>query len=165
MCLYPTLAAASLLTNLFVLLQLTSSLSGVADLLPQLPKTSTSSFYAAKGLIFVALAATTMFSPHTTSSTILLLQQTIAPGFWLAGVIAFVLQDAAERGRLAASTFRRLNAGLLAFCATYAFIEVQDKMTGGGGVQLYSLLQLSFLGAVFCFCSFQYLVNKKAVKA
>jgi hypothetical protein len=27
------------------------------------------------------------------------------------------------------------------------------------------LLQLSFLGAVFCFCSFQYLVNKKAVKA
>ncbi|MEW5318908.1 MAG: hypothetical protein WDW38_010092 [Sanguina aurantia] len=52
----------------------------------------------------------------------LLLKRTWAPGFWLAAVACVSLGDAAERGRLGASTFRSLHSGLICLELSYSML-------------------------------------------
>lgn len=84
-----------------------------------------------------------------------LLKYTWAPGFLLCAVVCYVLKDAADRGRLGASTFKRLNFGLAALEAGYLLLCVYSvsrglmvsdasswsNMAGSAVIALYSLGQ------------------------
>jgi hypothetical protein len=80
------------------------------------PTTAAGWGYLVAGLLYVfTLAACyapeeALFTGGDASTPLaLLLKRTWAPGFWMAGAACAVLRDAADRGRLGASTFRRLN--------------------------------------------------------
>ncbi|KIZ02272.1 hypothetical protein MNEG_5686 [Monoraphidium neglectum] len=89
------------------------------------------------------------------------LMQASAAGTWLIGITAFTLKDAADRGRLGASTFRLLN---LALAATLAQRMWCIYSLGASGVELaqplakFALAQGLFGAGV---CGVAYLTAKK----
>jgi hypothetical protein len=59
-----------------------------------------------------------------------LLKHIWAPGFLLCGVVSYIQKDAADRGRLGASTFMKLNAGLASVEFGYSLVTVSSILAG-----------------------------------
>lgn len=121
----------------------TNSFSALAAAAFARPTTAAGWGYLAAGLLYVFTLAA-CYAPEealftggdATTPLALLLKRTWAPGFWMAGAACAVLRDAADRGRLGASTFRRLNWGIAAletgYAATYAAAIASGLAAGGG---------------------------------
>eukprot|EP00775_Hariotina_reticulata_P000890 gene890-1213_t len=132
---YPTAAAASILVNLSALKSACrqSDISSMQGLLSTavsgtgLPQSPASWIYSLFMLLYAATVAAcygpeVMFTGQAMTPAGHLLKHTWAAGFLLAGVSCLVLKDAADRDRLGASTFRRLNLGLAATEAGYSLV-------------------------------------------
>jgi hypothetical protein len=93
-----------------------------------------------------------------------LLKHTWAPGFLLAGAACWVLSDAADRGRLGASTFRRLNLGLAAVEAGYTAVFGWSIASGLGVNDGSSWSNLVGSVGITAYCLYQYVTNDKSKK-
>ncbi|KAI8472114.1 MAG: hypothetical protein J3K34DRAFT_415175 [Monoraphidium minutum] len=104
------------------------------------PKSAAGWVYSAFALLYAATLAAcwapeAMFTAPL-SPLALLLKHTWAPGFLLSGAACLVLRDAADRGRLGAGTFKRLNLGLAAVEVVYSAAfgaAIAAGLAGGGG--------------------------------
>jgi hypothetical protein len=96
-----------------------------------------------------------IFTGAPATAATALLKASWAPGFLLAGAACVVLCDAAGRGRLGASTFRRLNAGLAVleggYAATFA-VAIRDGLAQADGAALGNLAASL---AIAAFCGYQ----------
>jgi hypothetical protein len=91
----------------------------------------------------------------------LLLKRTWAPGFVLAAGACYVLKDAADRGRLGASTFVRLNQGLAAVEACYSVFFATALASGLAVADGSSWSNLGGSAALVLFFGWQALTAKK----
>ncbi|GFH24926.1 uncharacterized protein HaLaN_22806, partial [Haematococcus lacustris] len=129
--LYPTMAALSLAINLKVFSEANTQLARQGKAAPSLglgqllPQNSAAWVYS---LAAACYASTSLFL-GTESATALLLKHTWAPGLLLTAVASLNLRDAADRGRLGASTFKRLNLGIAGLGAVYSVVFVACLVT------------------------------------
>jgi hypothetical protein len=71
------------------------------------------------------------------------------------------VQDAADRGRLGASTFKRLNLGLAGLEAAYAGISVMAALSGSAVLNLAGVINIGTSLAIASYCWKQYATAKK----
>lgn len=90
-----------------------------------------------------------------------LLKHTWAPGFLLAAASCWVLGDAADRGRLGASTFKRLNLGLAAVEGSYTAVFAYSIMNGLAVSDSSSWFNLVGSASICVYCLYQYVANTK----
>lgn len=102
-----------------------------------------------------------IFTGQPMTSTALLLKHTWAPGFLLAAGACFVLKDAADRSRLGASTFKRLNLGLAVVEAGYSAVFAYSILTGLAVNDTSSWSNLAGSVALVAFCGWKYATAKK----
>ncbi|GBF87319.1 hypothetical protein Rsub_00030 [Raphidocelis subcapitata] len=125
--------------------------------------------YAAFALLYAATLAAcyapeAIFTGATVTPVGLLLKHTWAPGFWMCGAACLVLRDAADRGRLGATTFKRLNLGLAAVEAAYSACfaaAIASGLAPGDGAAASNLAGSVGIAA---FCLWQGLTAKKEAK-
>eukprot|EP00879_Flechtneria_rotunda_P022203 GHRR01023427.1.p1 GENE.GHRR01023427.1~~GHRR01023427.1.p1 ORF type:complete len:187 (+),score=62.04 GHRR01023427.1:889-1449(+) len=138
--------------------------NGLRDLL-QL-RNNMSTFYAfCAGLALLQFlwhfpsSATPLFSQDL-GPIALLLKQARGAGMVLAGVVWYVLKDAADRGRLAASTFKQLNLAMAVVAALQLWAYWQMSVAG---VPLNRQLWRVLMGTgllVVAVCDWQFFAKK-----
>ncbi|KIZ02060.1 hypothetical protein MNEG_5898 [Monoraphidium neglectum] len=163
--LYPTAPLGSLVIAGLGLKQSGATAGALADGLLAPPKTAAGWTYLVFSLLYAATFAACwapeqLFTAPVTPLA-LLLKHTWAPGFLLAGGASLVLRDAADRGRLGASTFKRLNLGLAVTEAIYSAAYGTAILTGfaAGGAPAASNLAGSV--GIAGFTLYQYLTAEK----
>lgn len=83
----------------------------------------------------------------------------------LAGIVWYILKDAADRGRLAASTFRQLNLAMAVVAVLQLAAYGYMSLAGVPLVQkLYRMLMSTGIATVLV-CDFQYFSAKKKPEA
>lgn len=102
-----------------------------------------------------------IFTGEQLSTVGLLLKHTWAPGFLLAAGSCYVLKDAADRGRLGASTFKRLNLGLAVTEAGYSSVFAACILGGLAVNDSSSLSNLAGSVAIAAFCSWHAVSARK----
>jgi hypothetical protein len=102
-----------------------------------------------------------IFTGEPITPTALLLKHTWAPGFLLAAGSCLVLKDAADRSRLGASTFKRLNLGLAVLEAGYSAVFAYSILTGLAVNDSSSWSNLAGSVGLVAFCGWQYATAKK----
>eukprot|EP00882_Tetradesmus_deserticola_P027526 GHRQ01030511.1.p1 GENE.GHRQ01030511.1~~GHRQ01030511.1.p1 ORF type:complete len:233 (-),score=55.08 GHRQ01030511.1:164-862(-) len=173
---YPTTAAASLAIN-GAALRSGFAQSGAASVMDGLaplagfsaPKTPAGWTYSVFILLYVATVAAcyapeVIFTGQPMTAAGELLKHTWAPGFLLAGAACWVLSDAADRGRLGASTFRRLNLGLAAVEAGYTAVFGWSIASGLAVNDGSSWSNLAGSVGITLYCLYQYTTNGKSKK-
>ncbi|WIA19308.1 hypothetical protein OEZ85_003941 [Tetradesmus obliquus] len=146
-----------------------SFLGNLRDLIA--PKTLVSGFYS----LCAALALYMFFwqfpSPGTPlflldeGPVAVLLKQARGGGMVLAGIVWYTLKDAADRGRLAASTFRQLNLAMAVVAVLQLAAYGYMSLAGVPLVQkLYRMLMSTGIATVLV-CDFQYFFAKKKPEA
>ncbi|WIA31838.1 hypothetical protein OEZ86_002705 [Tetradesmus obliquus] len=173
---YPTAAAASIVINAATLCSGFAQ-SGAASIRAGLasvagfsePKTPAGWTYSVFILLYAATVAAcyapeVIFTGQPMTAAGQLLKHTWAPGFLLAGAACWVLADAADRGRLGASTFRRLNLGLAAVEAGYTAVFGWSIASGLAVNDGSSWSNLAGSAGITLYCLYQYVTNDKSEK-
>ncbi|KAF6265767.1 hypothetical protein COO60DRAFT_1633231 [Scenedesmus sp. NREL 46B-D3] len=175
-CFYPTAAAASIAINITALRSglAQSGAANATDGLVSLarlsePKTPAGWTYSVFILLYVATVAAcyapeVIFTGQPMTAAGELLKHTWAPGFLLAGAACLVLSDAADRSRLGASTFRRLNLGLAALEAGYTAVFGWSIASGLAVNDGSSWSNLAGSAGITLYCLYQYVTNDKSKK-
>lgn len=103
-----------------------------------------------------------IFTGQPMTATGELLKHTWAPGFLLAAAACWVLGDAADRNRMSAGTFRRLNLGLAGVEACYTAVFGWSILTGLAVNDSSSWSNLAGSVGITLFCLYQYVTNDKS---
>eukprot|EP00879_Flechtneria_rotunda_P005419 GHRR01005712.1.p1 GENE.GHRR01005712.1~~GHRR01005712.1.p1 ORF type:complete len:394 (+),score=124.42 GHRR01005712.1:253-1434(+) len=170
---YPTSALVSVATNAATL-QTAFKQSGIAAFGEGLqialqgsigvPSTTAGWVYSAFTLLYIATVAAcyapeVIFTGDGMTPATELLKHTWSPGFLLSAAACVVLRDAADRNRLAASTFRRLNLGLVAMETGYSLVFAWSIYTGLAVNDSSSWSNLGGSVCVAAYCLHQYLTQ------
>lgn len=169
---YPTAAALSIYINISVLLASNNKdgVQTIPNLLPGLvPKNIESWVYSGFVLLYLLTAvacyapadAPFLFIGETGGASSELIKHTWAPGFVLAAVASINLKDAADRGRLGASTFKRLNLGLAGLEVAYSAVFVSALTTRTAAGDFSGMFNLATSLGIAVFCINQWLYAKK----
>lgn len=115
-------------------------------------------------VVAACYAPEVIFTGEPLSAAAELLKHTWAPGFLLAAAACWVLSDAADRNRLAASTFRRLNLGLGGVEAGYSAVFAWSISMGLAVNDISSWSNLAGSVVIMKYCFSEYFSNVQTKK-
>jgi len=179
MALYPSAAVAALVINASVLTNINAQHGGsFPDLgMSLLPAGRDGWVYLGVSLMYLATAvlcvvpdAPSLFADAQVVGGFqdgpisLLLRHTWAPGFLLAGVAALNLRDAADRDRLGASTFKRLNLGLVGLECGYVACFLLAMVSRAAPADLMGVSNVAVSLGISSFCTWHWLWAQKSKK-
>lgn len=163
---YVAVAAAAVGINVGVI----GNTSGKGIAMPPLEfptpaNTSSWAYTACMGLyaatVLACFAPEVLFTGDPYSAISPLIKGLWAPGFFLAGVMSYVLKDAADRDRLGASTFKNLNLGIGALEYGYTVIFFSAFLSDQVEIDGASLSNLIGSFAIASFAVYTYSTAKK----
>lgn len=162
--LYPTSALASVVTAVLVN-RATNGTFKLPELVFEMPKNAVSWTYSVFVLLYLATAAA-CFAPEVlfigkVTPLTQFLKFTWAPGFLLGALSCYVLKSAADRGRLGASTFKRLNQGLASLEMVYSLLLGSAIVNGLAVDDVSSWSNLAGSVSIALFCGYQAVTAKK----